>query len=858
MPSPNDAAPITLEQALQHAVEQFNAGHLGEAERFCLAVLEAVPEQPDAIHILSLIEQRGSAITTTASGTSHPETLPFQQALQQGFSHFQTGQFQLAVQAFQAALLKQPQSIEAMGGMGAALQSLGRWEEAEACYRKAITIRPRFASLHSDLGAAIKGQGRLKEALTSFNTALKYDARLLPALCNYGQTLTDLGRPQEALRYLRKALKLQPDFADALGNLGDALAALDRLDEAVDHYNRALATNPQFAEVHNNLGNTRRRQGRLDEAIACYQQALAIRPDFISALRNLGLALLETNNTLETACNCFEKCLTLHPSSALLQTADATTTPQHAENRSAIIELSKDLDHLGVALTRRGLFLEAKGRFMEALALRPDASETWANLARSQLQNERPEEALQHAEQAIFHSPKQATHHHLKADILADLGEMEQALEAAQKARQLDPDDQAIGSSMLFFYDITPNITTAQQQQLRSQWTTHLTSGLQAMTAHNNRPDPARRLKIGYVSADFCLHSAASTFAANLLNREAEGFEIFCYCNNGNSRNPRYDAVTDRFREASDQWREISHLNDDEVSEQVQQDGIDILVDLSGHSAGNRMGLFARRPAPIQATGWGYNLGSGLTTMDYLVIDPVMLPPEQHALFAERPLDLPGGIHLFPLSPFPDVGPLPVERNGFITFGAFHRTAKITPHVTALWAKVLQAVPNSRLLIKLPKKNPAPYLAIYQRTMADSGVSPDRILSQGSTDQTQHLAAFNEVDISLDPFPHGGGVTALESLRMGVPIIGLRVETIPGRLTSSFCATLGLENWVAQSPEAYIAIAKIKSSEREQLAQLRAELRQRFDTSILGNHGLYMSHLERLYRQMWQRWCNLQ
>ncbi len=363
-----------------------------------------------------------------------------------------------------------------------------------------------------------------------------------------------------------------------------------------------------------------------------------------------------------------------------------------------------------------------------------------------------------------------------------------------------------------------------------------------------------RRLRIGYVSADFNLHSAAATFGAALLHYDREGFKVFCYANN---RPDRLDAVTERFRKSVDHWRTITDLDDDAVVAQIQRDRIDILVDLSGHSTGHRLGVFARKPAPVQCTGWGYICGVGLPAIDYLVIDPVILPESERPLFTEQVLDLPCGVHLQPLGHWPEVGPLPALEKGYLTFGAFHRSNKLQPEVLDLWARLLLELPEARLLIKLPKERLDYYEGAYRQALARRSVDPARLEVRGATVQWAHLDTFNEVDISLDPFPHGGGVTALESLRMGVPVLAYRVESITGRLSASFCRTLGLEDWVAHGADDYLAIAKAQEKDLYGLARLREGLRRRFDDSILGNHALYMDHLQGRYREMWRRWCGV-
>jgi predicted O-linked N-acetylglucosamine transferase (SPINDLY family) len=327
-------------------------------------------------------------------------------------------------------------------------------------------------------------------------------------------------------------------------------------------------------------------------------------------------------------------------------------------------------------------------------------------------------------------------------------------------------------------------------------------------------------------------------------------FEIFAYSNH-----KAEDIVTQFIRSKVNHWRNISDLTDDEVITHIHEDKIDILVDLSGHSEGNRLLVFARKPAPIQITAWGYIGGTGMKAMDVFFADPVVVSLEEKSLYAEQLVYLPAVVCYFPFAPFPPVNPLPALSGHIITFGSFNRLAKVTQQTFQAWAQVLLAVPGSRMIFKtqeIDQQNECDRLLdIFSRL----GVSPECIVLQGNTAWGDHMAAYNQIDISLDPFPHGGGVTTIEGIMMGVPVVTLRCPTIPGRISAAVLTPLGLTDWIAETPEEYVDIAVRKSADLMALSVLRKQLRNTMTDSLVGNPKAYTQVVEQQYRLLWQQWC---
>ncbi|MBF0587518.1 MAG: tetratricopeptide repeat protein [Magnetococcales bacterium] len=715
-----------------------------------------------------------------------------------GVEHHHAGRLPEAETLYRQILEADPLQAEVWHQIGLLAYQLGQPQQATQLIGEALRLRPDDAAAHCNMGNALADCGAWDQAVAHLHQATTLQPAMPEAHLNLGNTLRRRGGPgdlEASLESCQAAIRLRPAMPEAHLNCGNALKALARYDQAVTAFGRAIRLAPDYADAYSNLGSTQQALGQLDEAIANHHHAISLNPNQGLFHGNLGHALRE-KGLLEQALKSFRTAATLSPDQAKVH------------------------DDLGQILSQLACPDQALACFETALKLEPDSAHLLQQMA------------LQ----------------------LNDMGRTEEALTSLQQAVALAPDRPELHASLIFTKDMTPGIEIQAQQTERQRWVKRYCSKVHAGTHHPNNPDPARRLRVGYVSADFHLHSAASTFGACLLHYDRDQFELYAYANNRTRPDQPDDAVTEKFRRSVDHWRDIAHLDDDALATLVRRDRIDILVDLSGHSTGNRLELFARRPAPIQCTGWGYIQGTGMKTIDYLITDPVILPPIQRPTITEEVLDLPCGVHLQPLGKWPEPAPIPALKRGFITFGTFHRTDKINAKTLKLWAKVLAAVPHSRLLIKIPKNSTDFFGGYYRQSFKSHGVDPQRIELLGATSQFDHLACFNKVDIALDPTPHCGGVTSLEALRMGTPVATLWCETIAGRLSASFNATLNLASWTAESESQFIEIVKIKSSDISNLSKLNSSLRERFDRSILGDHKLYMHHLEALYRQIWQRW----
>jgi len=694
-----------------------------------------------------------------------------------------------AESAYREILKKHPRNFDALQLLGAIELQRGHLEQAYRLLNDALRINPRCDGAHANLGHVLGVLGRPKEALASCNKALAIKPDHTDALCTRGNALKDLGRDEEALVSYEKALALRPDYPEALHNRGAVLINLKRTKEALVSVARALALKPEFPEALSTYGNVLKDLRRYEEALGCYDRALALKPDYAEALYNRGLTLFEL----------------YRPEEALASLDGA---------------------------------LVMKPNFVEALMVR-------GNTLRSL---HRTEEALASYEQALAIKPDHTDVLSSRGAAFMELLRYEEGIASYDKALAIKPDHPVAGSNKLYSLDFVPELGFAEHQQARRDWYQALPKHLFSRVApHPGVADPSRPLVVGYVSADFRQHSASSCFGPVLKRHDRAYFQVICY-----SSVKLEDSITEEFRQLADKWRSVSDLSDEALAEQIRADGIDILVDLSGHTAGNRLMVFARKPAPIQVTAWGHATGTGLPAIDYLFSDPVAIPAEVRSLFAETVVDLPSLITIEPPADAPPVAELPALSRGFVTFGCLNRFNKVSQAALELWARILRAVPESRLLVKdMALDNPV-MQARVRDTLARHGIGAERIEVRGRTSRKDHLAAYSDVDIALDPFPLNGGMSTWEALWMGVPVVAKLGNSVPSRISGAILHAIDLAEWVTDGDEEYAALAVRHAADLQALAELRRGMRARIAASPAGNLDAYTRAVEAAYRNMWR------
>lgn len=698
--------------------------------------------------------------------------------------------------AFQNARLQKRQKAEVLPLLGHALQlhKMGLFPEAQAAYRQLLQLAPnQFIALHM-LGVLEADAKNYQQAETLLSRAVAVDPRSADAHMSLGVALNGLRRHGEACASYRKALALRPNHAVTLSNLGNASVALDLHEEALHSYDRALALNANLAEAHNGRGWALSRLRNYDGALASLDRALSIKPDYAAALANRAVALRE------------------------LQRFDE-----------------------GLADGNR------------AIALAPDEANGWLARAGVLLQIQQIAQASHDCEQALAIAPDSIQAHLVLGLCLAGLGRVDEALASFDRALDIQPDLQSAISNKIFTLDFVGDATVERHQQARQVWWERVGAKIASEAAgpHDNSRDPDRRLVLGYVSSDFNAHSAAFIFKPVLQHHDRAQFEIVCY-----SCSSKVDTTTSEFQGIADRWRDASQWTDERLDAEIRADGVDILIDLSGHTRGNRLSVFARKPAPIQVHGWGHGTGTGLPTIDYLFSDPVAIPFAVRHLFAETVVDLPCFVTLTPLPAGIERASTPAISNGFVTFGVFNRISKISDEAAEVWSRILKRVPGSRLLIKDVALDDQLVRDNLLARFAACGLPAERVDLLGATLRSEHLASFNRVDICLDPFPQNGGVSTWEALQMGVPVVAKLGNSLPSRAAGSILTALGLSDWVTDSDEGYIEIAVGHAADIGALDRLRRDLPGQIDSAAAGNPVPYARAVDEAYRAMWKRYCN--
>jgi len=708
--------------------------------------------------------------------------------------HHQAGHLSEAETAYRQILSRNPNHGEALHLLGVLAVQSGRLDAAVEFIRRAIAICSTNAIYYSNLGKALADMKQFDEAIAACRQAIQLKPDLAEARCNLGNALKGKGEIDKAIETYRQAIRLKPDLAEAHSNLGNALKDNERLDEAIASYRQAIRLRPDFAGAHSNLGNALTNLGRLDEAITSYRQAIRLKPDYAEAHSNLGNALKE-NGQFDEAIAAYGQAIRLKPDDALAHS------------------------NLGNVLKDKGQLDEAIACFRQAIRLKPDLAEAHNNLG----------------------------------NALTRIAQLDEAIACYRWAMRLKPDDAGMHSNLVFGLHYHPSYDARMIYEELGRWNRQHAEPLKKfIRPHTNSRDPGRRPRIGYVSPDFHECVVAPSLLPLLREHDHRQMEIFCYANV-----LRPDSRTEELRRHADVWRSIVGLSDSQAADLIRRDGIDILVDLALHTGNNRLLIFAHKPAPVQATYLGYCSSSGMEAMDYRLSDPYMDPSDSDlSVYSERTIRLPETYWCYGVTgPTPDPSPPPAAQGGFLTFGSLNNFVKTSPATLDLWAEILQGLPRSRLIVH---SHPGSHLDAVRERLAGKGISPDRLEFPSRQPWPQYVQTYGRIDIALDPFPWGGGITTCDALWMGVPVVSLVGRTAVGRGGASILANVGVPELIAWTPQQYVQIATDLAKDLPRLAELRRTLRARMQASPLMNAPRFARNIEAAYRQMWRNWCSRQ
>lgn len=687
-----------------------------------------------------------------------------------------------------------PQSSRQRLEQAVMLHNQGELAEAGKIYRTILTQEPDNPDALHLLGLIALHDQNFDTALEYVNLAITIDPEAPSFRVSLGKIHEHTGEFTQALAAYQQATELQPPHPDGWFFAGNLQKNMDRTEDAIASYLQVLKLNPNHAATLNNLGNIYRDAGRFTEAIACYRKGQQASPSLAELHVNMGNAYKDMNKPQE-AVACYEKAIEVRPDS-----------PEPYNN-------------IGYILQRQGKLSAALPYLQKALELQPDLGEI----------------------------------HHNLGNVFKDIGEFDRAIFHYRKALALKPLFPVAHGNILFTMNYDENAGQAMMHAEALNWWEQQAAQLANQFTHHNSPKPGRKIRIGYVSPDFCLHSVSFFFLPLLEAHDASNFETFCY---SDVKTP--DEMTAKLQGLAAHWRPIAGMSDEAVARQVHNDGIDILVDLAGHTADNRLLAFARKPAPVQVSWLGYPNTTGVRTIGYRLTDAIADPEgPDDALYTEKLVRL---AHCFlcysPPDTAPPVAALPASTNHRITFGSFNNITKTTEQVVETWSKILDQVPDSRLVLKstifADPDCKDRYLGMFSR----HGIQPERIDLRERTAATKdHLMLYNEIDIALDPFPYNGTTTTCEALWMGVPVIALRGNRHSARVSASILTHCGLPHLIAETREEYVAKAVALAQDLGVLAQFRHNARSLMLRSALCNTEIFTRDIECALRRMWAAWC---
>jgi len=845
----------------------FNAGRHAELENEARSLVDRHPNSGFAWKIFGTVLQAQGKDGLPALKTA-AELLPDDAELHSniGIVLHNLGQLDDAVISCRRALRIKPDYAEAHCNLGISLHGLGQLVDAVASYRRALQIKPRHAEVHNNLGMALSEIGQLDDAVTHYRRALEIRPDYAEAHNNLGNALRGIGRHAEALASYRKALQIKPDHAEAHNNLGNVLRDIGQLDDAVASYRHALQIKPDYAEAHSNLGNALRNAGKLDEALACCRRALEIKPDYADAHNNLGNALRDLGRYDQAAAS-YRKALEIKPdfAEAYSNLGNALRSMGQLDDAMAnyrqALQIRPDYaeahNNFGNALWDIGQFDNAAENYRRAIQIKPNYAEAHYNLGNSLRDLGRFDEAIASYATALGIDPNLAKAHNNQGNVLRDCGRLDEALAGYRRALELQPDYVEAHDNLLMALQCSPTVPLEHISLAHRRFGEQFEAPLKPhWPVHANQRDPNRRLKIGYVSGDFRKHAVAYFIEPVFASHDKSQFEVFCYSNGA-----RNDAFTDRLIAEVDHWQPCLSMSDDELARRIQADGIDILVDLAGHTGHNRLLTFARKPAPVQITYLGYPGTSGLSAMDYRLTDRYTEPEavsggdSTDRYYTEKLLRLPDSMWCYrPAEDMQEVTPLPALTNGYLTFGSFNNVNKVGAECIALWATLLRSLPTSRLLmVTVPEGEIRERLI---RQFGEHGIGAERISFCGKLPSHAFQRMLQQVDLTLDPFPINGATTTCESLWLGVPVLTLVGERFLTRAGLSVLSAAQLPDFAAATMESYIKTATLLANNLPLLANIRAGLREHLRISPLLDQLRFTRNLEGIYRDVWRRWCN--
>ncbi|MDM4014584.1 tetratricopeptide repeat protein [Roseiconus lacunae] len=699
----------------------------------------------------------------------------------------------------------------------------GQLEAAKRIYCEVLAQDPTNADAWHLLGMTLYSGASYHEALECLQKARQFGEDRVDLIGHLALVHHALGQSAQAVKLMAAVVEADPTDAEALNNLGVLLLESGDAGQAQQCFEKAIELRPGYGQAIMNLANALSRLNRLHDAEPLYRELIRENPQAFDVMGNLG-ECLRRQGRWEEALEVLEKVVAGCPTDQVARLTHARTLSKLdrlEEAKSALETIVRDFPncakayhYLGETLMKIGNVSAAEVQLEQSLRLSPDDPHTLCTMGFA----------------------------HIAADRRAD------ALECMAKAVRIDPTFSEADECLLYLMTGDPSINPQELYEAHVRWGKRHSSRHPKVNHANNR-DPNRKLRIGYASADFREHAVAVFFEPLVRLRDKDRFETFCYYECGIN-----DRVTQKLRSMADHWRQSLGYSDQQLNQQVIDDEIDILVDLSGHTSGNRLVAWSMKPAPIQISWLGYPNTSGVEAIDYTFSCDIMNPPDEPSYHTEQLLRIPGGSFSFrPPENAPELSPSPLLKKGHVTFGSFHRPFKVSSKTHDHWAAALHACPEATLIAFNTWFNDRTKHEL-RAALVDRGIESDRIEIRNTYRGDSYLSVYDEIDIGLDATPWAGGTTTMEALWMGIPVIAIYGNNRPSRGTAGIVHHLGYPDWVAHDEREYAEKVRSLASDQERLVQLRQTLREQTRRTI-ADEQRFVTEVEKAYRKIWNQWC---
>ena len=735
-----------------------------------------------------------------APAASNPSTAS--RLVQRALSHHQKGQLSEAEELYAQILKAEPENADALHFSGLLAHQRGQTDIAVGLMMRAMELEPGRAEFHLNLGHVLEARGESGDAIASYRKAVSLDPGLHAAHCRLGDALLKQRRFNEAAASYSQALAIKPDSPETINSMGSLLQKIGRPERSLVCYQKAISLEPNYAEAHNNLGTALQDLGRLEEAIAACKQALVHKPTLAGAHTNLGNMLIA-----------------------------------------------------------RGDFAQAIESLHRATELQPDLVEAHLNMGNALRGQGRLEEAILCYRHAISIAPENADAYNNLAETYKDQDKLDEAIATFRKALAVRPDFALAHSNLLYLYAFTRCIPPPAERVLAEGWEKSVLSEAERAAARQRasagsgafpgRSRQGRQLRLGIVSAELGAHAVADFLEPFLEQLDRSRFHLTLF-----PTYRRFGARAQHFRELADSYIPLMELPDGEAADRIRAEQIDVLMDTTGHTFGDRLGIFAHRAAPVQCTYIGYWSTTGLTEMDWFFGDPYF-KAAMDAHFTEGIWRLPRfgscyrGDFALPASAWaPDPG-------GTIWLGSFNKYCKIREETLGLWARVLCALPEAKLLLEDRADCEEETHQRILDALAGHGVSPERVeFVPFIREHDRHMALYDRLDIALDTIPFNSGTTAFDALWMGAPLVALEGNWTGGTIASSALKAMGRPEWVAEDSEQFVAIVLELAGDVEGRKRLRQGQRARMAASPLCDAKGLASALQEAFESMYDRWMD--